>query len=165
MRQVLAIHQLLVEHTDAGPLLIFPSLYRRERQELVRHPSVPVSYRLNGFLNDVYATLMVKLHHVKPFLPDMLWRYAIDFKTLTARPLGKKLTRRADGAGELEIHFDPTIRRFSADRIRTDDGGLLTVVVMPPAEIVVMVALFLRAALLWSPDDGLVDALFRALLF
>ena len=112
----LAMHQLLVErglclreHTDAGPLLIFPSLYRRERQELVGHPSVLVSYRFNGFLDDVYATLVVKLHHVKPFQPDVLWRYAADFKTLTTKQLGVKLNRRGEGTGELEVSFDPTI--------------------------------------------------------
>ena len=39
----------------------------------------------------------------------MLWRYAADFKTLTAKQLGVKLNRRAEGTGELEVYFDPTI--------------------------------------------------------
>jgi hypothetical protein len=71
---LLAMHQTLVErglclreHTDKGPLLIFPSFYRRERPELVGHPAVLVSYRFNGFLDDIYATLVVRLHHTKPF--------------------------------------------------------------------------------------------------
>ena len=46
-----------------GPLLVFPSYYRRERPELVGHPAVLVSYRFNGFLDDIYATLVVQLHH------------------------------------------------------------------------------------------------------
>ena len=113
---LLAMHQTLVErglclreHTDHGPLLIFPSYYRRERPELVGHPAVLVSYRFNGFLDDVYATLVVRLHHTSPFIQDQLWRYAADFKTLTKRQLGVKLTRRAEGAGELEVYFDPNI--------------------------------------------------------
>jgi len=113
---LLAMHQTLVErslclrqHTEKGPLLIFPSYYRRERPELVGHPAVLVSYRLNGFLDDIYATLVVRLHHTGPFQQDQLWRYAADFKTLTKRQLGVKLTRRAEGAGELEVYFDPTI--------------------------------------------------------
>ena len=108
------MHQTLVErglclreHTDKGPLLVFPSYYRRERPELVGHPAVLVSYRFNGFLDDIYATLVVRLHHTKPFEQDQLWRYAADFKTLTGKQLGVKLTRRAEGAGELEVYFDP----------------------------------------------------------
>jgi small GTP-binding protein len=113
---LLAMHQTLVErglclreHTEKGPLLIFPSYYRRERPELVGHPAVLVSYRFNGFLDDIYSTLVVRLHHTKPFQQDELWRYAADFKTLTGKQLGVKLTRRAEGAGELEVYFDPAI--------------------------------------------------------
>jgi small GTP-binding protein len=113
---LLAMHQTLVERglclrekTDKGPLLIFPSYYRRERPELVGHPAVLVSYRFNGFLDDIYATLVVRLHHIGPFHQDQLWRYAADFKTITGRQLGVKLTRRAEGVGELDVYFDPTI--------------------------------------------------------
>ena len=75
-------------------MLIFPSYYRRERPELVGHPAALVSYRFNGFLDDIYATLVVRLHHTEPFQHDQLWRYAADFKTLTGKLLGVKLTRR-----------------------------------------------------------------------
>jgi small GTP-binding protein len=113
---LLAMHQTLVERglclreqTDKGALLIFPSYYRRERPELVGHPAVLVSYRFNGFLDDIYATLVVRLHHTRPFEQDKLWRYAADFKTLTGKQLGVKLTRRSEGAGELEVYFAPVI--------------------------------------------------------
>lgn len=115
---LLAMHQTLLErgvclreHTEKGPLLIFPSYYRRERPELVGHPAVLVSYRFNGFLDDIYATLVVRLHHTKAFEQDELWRYAADFRTTTGRKLqlGVKLTRLAEGAGELEVYFDPAI--------------------------------------------------------
>jgi len=113
---LLAMHQTLIErglclreHTENGALLIFPSFYRRERPDLVGHPAVLVSYRFNGFLDDIYATLVVRLHHTKPFKQDQLWRYAADFQTLTNKKLGVKLTRRAEGAGELQVYFDPAI--------------------------------------------------------
>lgn len=113
---LLAMHQTLVErslclreHTPKGTLLVFPSYYRRERPELVGHPAVLVSYRFTGFLDDIYATLVVRLHHTDTFQQDQLWRYAADFKTLTQKQLGVKLTRRAEGAGELEVYFDPVI--------------------------------------------------------
>ena len=99
---LLAMHQTLVgrglcsrEHTEHGPLLIFPSYYRRERPELVGHPAILVSYRFNGFLDDIYATLVVRLHHTSPFKQDQLWRYAADFKTLTNKQLG--VTRAPSG--------------------------------------------------------------------
>ena len=90
-------------------LLVFPSYYRRERPELVSHPAVFVSYQFNGFLDDIYATLVVRLHHTDAFDRDELWHYAADFKTQTGQQLGVKLTRRAEGAGELEVYFDPAI--------------------------------------------------------
>jgi hypothetical protein len=110
---LLAMHQTLVErglclreHTDVGPLLIFPSYYRRERPVLEGHPAVLVSYQFSGFLDDIYATLVVRLCHTRAFQQDKLWRYGADFKTLTGKQLGVKLTRRAEGAGELEVYFD-----------------------------------------------------------
>jgi small GTP-binding protein len=113
---LLAMHQMLVErglclreHSDKGPLLIFPSYYRRERQELARHPAVLVSYTFGGFLDDIYARLVVRLHYTSPFNRDQLWRYAADFRTLTGKTLGIKLTRLAEGTGELAVYFDPTI--------------------------------------------------------
>ena len=113
---LLAMHQTLIErgfclreHTHQGTLLVFPTYYRRERPDLVGHPAVVVSFRFNGFLDDIYATLVVRLHHTGPFQQDQLWRYAADFKTLTGKQLGVKMTRRSEGSGELEVYFDPTI--------------------------------------------------------
>jgi hypothetical protein len=110
---LLAMHQILVERglcirhmTESGQiLLIFPSYYRRERPELISAPAVVVSYQFNGFLDEIYATLVVKLHHTKEFNHDELWRYAADFTTHEGRQLGVKLTRRAEGEGELEVYF------------------------------------------------------------
>jgi small GTP-binding protein len=113
---LLAMHQTLVERglclrqpTDKGNLLIFPSYYRRERPELVSFPAVLVSYRFTGFLDEIYATLVVRLHHTGPFQQDRLWRYAADFKTNLEKQLGVKLTRCAPGMGELEVYFDPAV--------------------------------------------------------
>ena len=67
-----AMHQTLLDHglclreqaTD-GPLLIFPSYFRRDRPELDKHPLVLVTYRFNGPLDEIYATLVVRLHHTQ----------------------------------------------------------------------------------------------------
>lgn len=116
---LLAMHQILVERglclRDEDPdgksptMLVFPSYARRERPDLVEYPSVIVSYKFYGFLDDIYATLVVRLHHTDAFERDQLWRDAADFKTMKNQRLGAKLTRLADGAGELEVYFDPDI--------------------------------------------------------
>ena len=66
---------------DEGTLLVFPSYFRRERPELEDYPAVLVSYQFSGALDEIYATLVVRLHHTVPFDTDQLWRFAIDFKT------------------------------------------------------------------------------------
>jgi small GTP-binding protein len=113
---LLEMHKMLLERglclrqsSDTGSLLIFPSYYRRERPELEGHPSVLVSYRFKGFLDEIYATLVVRLHHTKSFKQDTLWKYAADFKTLTGRQLGIKMTRRSSKEAQLVVYFDPTI--------------------------------------------------------
>jgi small GTP-binding protein len=113
---LLAMHQTLVERglclrqpTDKGNLLVFPSYYRRERPEQVKSPAVLSSYRFMGFLDEIYATLVVRLHHTAPFQQEQLWRYAADFRTNTGKLLGIKLTRQAPGVGELEVYFDPAV--------------------------------------------------------
>src|SRR5262245_24277012 len=95
--------------TAKGNLLVFPSYYRREWQEQVKFPAVPVNYRFTGFLDEIYATLVVRLHHSDAFQQDELWRYAADRKTNAGKQLGIKLTRRAPGVGDLEVYFDRVV--------------------------------------------------------
>ena len=68
-----------------------------------------VTYKFNGPLDEIYATLVVRLHHTEAFEKKQLWRFAADFKTQTGKFLGLKLTRKAEGAGELEVYFEPGI--------------------------------------------------------
>ncbi|MGH8475592.1 MAG: hypothetical protein ACRER2_07455 [Methylococcales bacterium] len=44
-----------------GDKLVFPSHCGRDRPAVVESPSVFVSYRVRGFLDDIYATLVVRL--------------------------------------------------------------------------------------------------------
>ncbi|MEL6777426.1 MAG: TIR domain-containing protein, partial [Cyanobacteria bacterium J06597_16] len=113
---LLAMHQMLVENslclsesTASGTLLVFPSYARRERPDLIEHPSVLVSYQFSGFLDDIYATLVVRLHLTSPFEIKDLWNGAADFETITGQKLGIKLTRNAAGQGELLVYFDPDL--------------------------------------------------------
>jgi len=110
MHQTFVDHGLCVrEHTEQGTLLIFPSYFKRERPELEGHPLVLVTYQFNGPLEEIYATLVVRLHHTAAFERDSLWRFAADFKTPAQKRVGLKMTKKAEGAAEMEVYFEPGI--------------------------------------------------------
>ena len=111
-----AMHQTFVdyglclrERTDEGTLLVFPSYFRRERPELEDYPAVLVSYQFSGALDEIYATLVVRLHHTTPFDTDQMWRFAADFKTPSGKRVGLKMTKRGEGAAELVVYFEPGV--------------------------------------------------------
>jgi predicted RNA-binding Zn-ribbon protein involved in translation (DUF1610 family) len=70
---------------------------------------VLVTYRFSGHIEDLYATLVVRLHHTEAFDADQLWKDAADFKTQTGQSLGLKLTREAEGTARLEVYFNPDV--------------------------------------------------------
>ena len=112
-----AMHRRLVEralclreHDPRGrepTMLVFPSYYRRERPDRPGRPQAFVSYRFDGWLDEIYATLVVRLHHTRPFEARELWRNAADLRTAAGHAIGLRLLRRDDGSGELELHCDP----------------------------------------------------------
>ena len=94
---------------DVTALLTFPSYFRRERKEQPSHPSVLVTYRFDGPADDIYATLVVRLHHTVAFQSTDLWKSAADFKTQTGAALGFTLARETEGASRLEVYFEPDV--------------------------------------------------------
>jgi small GTP-binding protein len=85
--------------------LVFPSYCGRERPVGPFPPQYFVSYTLDGFLDDIYATLVVKLAHCGAFKLKELWRDAGDFETLADNKLvGIRLQRREEGGGEILAH-------------------------------------------------------------
>jgi GTPase SAR1 family protein len=98
---------------DGTALLTFPSLFRRERKEQPSHPSVLVTYRFDGPADDIYATLVVRLHHTMAFVITDLWRAAADFKTQTGESLGLSLVREPEGTSRLEVYFEPNVGKDS----------------------------------------------------
>jgi small GTP-binding protein len=111
-----AMHQTFVnrglclrEATQIGTLLVFPSYFKRERPELEGHPAVFVTYQFNGQLDEIYSTLVVRLHHTPAFQKDQLWRFAADFKTLVGQRVGLKMTKQGEGSAEIAVYFEPGI--------------------------------------------------------
>ncbi|MEO5916694.1 MAG: TIR domain-containing protein [Luteolibacter sp.] len=89
-----------------GDQLVFPSHCGRDRPAVLEHPSVFVSYAVKGFLDDIYATLVVKLAVSESFKLAELWRDAADFVTLAGEyHMGVKLTRESGSQGEIGVYF------------------------------------------------------------
>jgi small GTP-binding protein len=89
-----------------GDKLVFPSHCGRDRLAVMEHPSVFVSYAVKGFLDDIYATLVVKLADSESFQLKELWRDAADFETLADKHhMGLKLTRESGSDGEISVYF------------------------------------------------------------
>jgi hypothetical protein len=93
-----------------GDKLVFPSHCGRDRPAVLEHPSVFVSYGVKGYLDDLYATLVVKLADSQSFTLKELWRDAADFDTLEgAHRMGIKLVRETAGNGDISIYFGPGV--------------------------------------------------------
>ncbi len=121
--------------TEAGPLLVFPSYFKRERPDLERHPLPFVSYYFSGALDEIYATLVVRLHYTSAFDHDQLWRFAADFRTPEGRRVGIKMLKRGEGTAEISIYLDSeipddtkvTFIRYVDDRLKAKDPSMVRV--------------------------------------
>jgi WD40 repeat protein/GTPase SAR1 family protein len=111
MRQILVQYGIcFAEKTDGGTQLIFPSLYKQERPQQPDHPPLLVSYRVEGNLKEIYATLIAHLYYSKIVENAGFWFLAADFKTAgDGRRLGLKMTPRQEANGEIGIYFDRLI--------------------------------------------------------
>jgi WD40 repeat protein/GTPase SAR1 family protein len=134
-----AMHQTFVEHglclrepTEKDMLLVFPSYFKRERSDLEDHPAAFVTYEFSGMLEEIYATLVVRLHHTTTFEKDALWRFAADFKTQAGKRLGLKLTKKHEGAAEITVYLEPdipddtkvTFIRYVHDHLKAKDENV-----------------------------------------
>jgi small GTP-binding protein len=94
-----------------GDKLVFPSHCGRDREAVLKHPSVFVSYAVTGFLDDIYATLVVKLADSESFKLKELWRDAADFVTLADdHHTGIKLTRESASNGNISVYFGAGVK-------------------------------------------------------
>ena len=115
-----AMHLMVVDRSlcirqhkgDGKALLIFPSLYKRERPERPSHPLVLMTFRFEGHLDEIYATLVVHLHHTDAFKEKQLWLDAADFESVTKKKIGLKMTRH-EGRGEIIVFADGNVEEDS----------------------------------------------------
>ena len=93
-----------------GDKLVFPSHCGRDRPAVEEHPSVCISYVVQGYLDDIYATLISRLADSESFKLKELWRDAADFETLADHHrMGIKLMRNGINEGDVVIYFSPKV--------------------------------------------------------
>lgn len=92
------------QETGKWEMLVFPNYARLPRPEPPPRPGRTVVYRFGGPLEEIYSTLVVRLHYSGLFARTRLYRQAVDFHTATDKLAA--LTMKGDGEhGELEIYF------------------------------------------------------------
>lgn len=92
------------QETDKGPMLVFPNYVRLPRPTPPPRPGRTVIYRFTGPLEEIYCTLVVRLHYSGLFSGTKLYRQAVDFRTATDKLAA--LTLRENGErGELDVYF------------------------------------------------------------
>lgn len=95
--------------TDKGTQLVFPSYFKIDRPDAPNVPPVVVTYGFSGPLDEIYSTLVVRLHYTEIFENPDLWRYAADFTTQAGNKLGLHLKKKNQGTAELEVYFDANV--------------------------------------------------------
>jgi GTPase SAR1 family protein len=111
--RVAAIEELLrhqiafQEETDQGVALVFPSLFLKERSDGTDLGREEVYLGFQGPLDQIYATLVVRLSYSRLFRRHALWRNTALFRTTVgAGTCAVQLREQAEGQGELVLSFD-----------------------------------------------------------
>lgn len=119
------------QETGKGAMLVFPSYVRLPRPEAPARPGRTVLYRFSGPLEEIYSTLVVRLHYSGLFASTKLYRQAVDFTTATGKLAA--LTMKEEGErGELEIYFGANLdsdvqasfQRFVHDHLQAKATGV-----------------------------------------
>jgi hypothetical protein len=87
-------------------MLVFPSYFRRDKPDLPEHPNIFVTYGFAGPLDEIYATMVVRLNYSDGFKTEQLWKNAADFTTPGGKRAGLLMTKKAEGAAQIEVYFE-----------------------------------------------------------
>jgi hypothetical protein len=101
-------HQLVLREKSAeGTYLVFPAQFNRDWPEAPDPPGKQLTVRFEGPVQNIYATLAVRLGHTGMFRTsrDSMWRNAAIFEADTGGECGLYLREFDDGAGELALFF------------------------------------------------------------
>ncbi|MFI7598308.1 TIR domain-containing protein [Actinoplanes sp. NPDC049681] len=105
----------LKETTDSGVDIVFPAQFTRERPEAPQVHGHTVTLTFDGALQNVYATLAVRLARSRLFTRLEMWRNAASYRATVGGTCGLSLRELEEGRGELAVFFDdqanPTVRQ------------------------------------------------------
>jgi small GTP-binding protein len=90
-----------------GEHLVFPSKFNRERPAYPKPPLREVAYRFDGPVEDIYATLVVRLYYCGAFEMKAMWKNAAEFGGPVGQACSFLLASPAEGQGLLSVFFDP----------------------------------------------------------
>lgn len=98
----------LREPTVEGNLLVFPSHFSRTRPARPSSPIPFVVFTFAGPVDEVYATLVVRLHYSLTVKIENFWRDAVDLRGVADGTLSITLNREGAGFGRIQVSFaDP----------------------------------------------------------
>ncbi len=103
-------HEIVLrEQADDGSYLVFPSQSTRENPDLPDPEGKAVIFDFEGPVQNIFATLAVRLSHSGVFKKKETWKDAITFTARVGGTCGMFLRNIGEGRGELTLFFEKTI--------------------------------------------------------
>lgn len=96
----------LRDYGEDGAYLVFPTQSTRENPDLPSPEGKSVIFEFEGPVQNIYATLAVRLSHSGLFRKQELWKNAITYTTNAGGTYGLYLRNIGEGRGELTLFFD-----------------------------------------------------------
>jgi GTPase SAR1 family protein len=103
-------HEIVLrEQADEGPYLVFPSQSTRENPDLPDPEGKAVIFDFEGPVQNIFATLAVRLSHSGVFKKNETWKDAVTFTARVGGTCGMFLRNIGEGKGELTLFFEKAI--------------------------------------------------------
>lgn len=89
-----------------GEQLVFPSKFNRKLPEYPKPPIREVAYSFSGPIEDIYATLVVRIFYSGAYEKKDLWKNAAEFRDTMESVCGFILESPNEGYGIISVFFD-----------------------------------------------------------
>jgi GTPase SAR1 family protein len=100
---------VLLEQADDGSYLVFPSQSTRENPDLPEPEGKAMIFDFEGPVQNIFATLAVRLSHSGMFKKKETWKDAVTFIPRVGGRCGMFLHNIGEGSGELTLFYDKAI--------------------------------------------------------
>lgn len=94
------------QKTDDGMQLVFPAYFGLKRPSDPDSPPLFATYEFSGFLDDVYATLVVRPYYAPGFEIENLYQDHAEFHSETGSKLCIHLDRGREGRGSILLYCE-----------------------------------------------------------